>query len=652
MPKTDEERLLVLVEARINDLEKNMAKASKTADRNYDRMRRSSRSATRGMERDMQRSTSAMNKALATTSSSVGAFGKAFVGGIIGGLTIGGLTAIASKVSDVASSVAEVGDQARIAGVNVEAFQELKYVAEQNRIAVDALTDGLKEMNLRADEFIFSQGKFGSGAEAFKRLGYDADTLAVKLEKPSELFAEIIGKLQKLDKAAQIRIADEIFGGTGGEQFVKLIAQGEDGIRDAIEAAHDLGAIMDEDLIDKAAELDRRFNDVATTVGTALKTAIVEAASAMGQFWDRFQEFQDRSTHSLKVRQAQLAHEHMELENELQRWRGQPDTPLRTLSINDITQRIEANRAKDAEITQLLNDRNSGGTTNLPPITVETESEPSKGRGRSKRDQEAARLEAERRALERYMQSLEDEARMLSMTEEQKRAFIAARNAGAAATEDEIRYVQELTESIHDQTEAQQQAAETAEFFKGIAVDSFAALIPVIDTGNDALDSLINKLIEATAQAALLGEGPLANLFGGGSGLLGGIFSSGTRGGGQLAIAKANVAAGLVTGLYANGTDFAPGGPAIVGERGPELVNLPRGAQVIPNHQMRAAGGGSSSTVNNINLGGISIAVPEGTRPDDAAAIGREVRRQLDQFSWHELPGRVQQIQRNPNRRG
>ncbi len=33
---------------------------------------------------------------------------------------------------------------------------------------------------------------------------------------------------------------------------------------------------------------------------------------------------------------------------------------------------------------------------------------------------------------------------------------------------------------------------------------------------------------------------------------------------------------------YAGGTAFAPGGMALVGEMGPELVNLPRGSQVIP----------------------------------------------------------------------
>lgn len=41
---------------------------------------------------------------------------------------------------------------------------------------------------------------------------------------------------------------------------------------------------------------------------------------------------------------------------------------------------------------------------------------------------------------------------------------------------------------------------------------------------------------------------------------------------------------------FANG-GTAPGGLAVVGERGPELVNLPRGAEVVPNHQLRGGGG-------------------------------------------------------------
>lgn len=53
-----------------------------------------------------------------------------------------------------------------------------------------------------------------------------------------------------------------------------------------------------------------------------------------------------------------------------------------------------------------------------------------------------------------------------------------------------------------------------------------------------------------------------------------------------------------IGGLFASGTNSAPGGLAIVGERGPELINLPRGSQVVPNNKAGGALGGN--TVNNV----------------------------------------------------
>lgn len=44
---------------------------------------------------------------------------------------------------------------------------------------------------------------------------------------------------------------------------------------------------------------------------------------------------------------------------------------------------------------------------------------------------------------------------------------------------------------------------------------------------------------------------------------------------------------------FANGVNDFRGGLAVVGERGPELVNLPTGSSVIPNHNISAMGGGN-----------------------------------------------------------
>lgn len=50
-------------------------------------------------------------------------------------------------------------------------------------------------------------------------------------------------------------------------------------------------------------------------------------------------------------------------------------------------------------------------------------------------------------------------------------------------------------------------------------------------------------------------------------------------------------------GGFATGTDFAPGGATLVGERGPEMVSLPRGAKVHQADKTRKMGGGNT-TIN------------------------------------------------------
>jgi hypothetical protein len=56
----------------------------------------------------------------------------------------------------------------------------------------------------------------------------------------------------------------------------------------------------------------------------------------------------------------------------------------------------------------------------------------------------------------------------------------------------------------------------------------------------------------------------------------------------------------LVLPGYASGTDSAPGGWSIVGENGPELVNMSPGGRVIPNGG--ASGGGGGGTQVNVNV--------------------------------------------------
>ena len=286
MPRTDEQELSIRLEAKIADFERNMNRAAKKANAAFGKM-----------DADATKASSRLNETFKRTGVKLGDDLKA---GIVAGLSAIAIKETVGRLGDIAKEVANIGSEAKRAGLSSKAFQELGFVARQNRIEVDALTDGLKEMSLRADEFILTGS--GSAAQAFQRLGFGATELKTKLKEPSDLFVEIIGRMEKLDRASQIRVADEIFGGTGGEKFVQLLDQGADGINTLKKQANSLGLVMSDELIAKADELDRKFGALTDTVSTGLKRAVVEAADALDQFIDQFKTVQDRSTDAIKAR--------------------------------------------------------------------------------------------------------------------------------------------------------------------------------------------------------------------------------------------------------------------------------------------------------------------------------------------------------------
>lgn len=94
------------------------------------------------------------------------------------------------------------------------------------------------------------------------------------------------------------------------------------------------------------------------------------------------------------------------------------------------------------------------------------------------------------------------------------------------------------------------------------------------DAFHDVALSIISDLVKIAVQKNI--TQPLAGLLGLGGG-------GGGGGGGDLYGLD-----GAIFGGSAIGTDFSPGGPTIVGENGPELLNLPKGSQVVPNGLLKS----------------------------------------------------------------
>lgn len=623
MATTDLERLVVQLSADINKFDRNLAKAQGAASKR-----------AKAIESRFAK----MNTAVASQFAAVGRAGVAALAGI-------GVAGVVGGFRDIAAGLAEIGSEAAQAGLSSKAFQELKFVADQNKVSVDALTDGMKELSLRADEFI-TTGK-GSGAEAFQRLGLSASDLATKIRDPSALFTEIIGKLGQLDKAAQIRISDEIFGGTGGEQFVKLIAQGEQGIRDQIKAANDLGIVIDDQVIKRAAEVDRQFGLIASTIGSNLKAAIVDAFSALAQFIDAYREVQNQSNTTIDNRVAELGMRRLEIENKILETKN--NSVLADRARTKALSGYNAELARIAAEEATLVDERSKRTT-LEPIVLQNDGGTYAGgnavaSGSKDKENEFQRataalrervavMQAETEAQSKINPLIEDYGFAVEKASAQQELLNAAKSAGltitpALSTEidklstayaNSVVASQRLAES---QDKIRQRAEEAREFNKDLTrglVDGFIEGKDAADLFADSLKKIGSRLLDLAFDSAFQAPGS-------------GGFDFGS----------------LFKGLFREkGGPVKAGQPYIVGEKRPELFVPNQSGRIVPQVPSapslpaipsRSAGSASSFT----------YAPTIDARGADAAAVERLERAMAKDRA--ELPSKVIKVVRDGQKR-
>ncbi len=485
----------------------------------------------------------------ASLKTSLGGIAKNFGAGLLAGVTAGGIAGIIASFSDVAEAVASIGDEAAKAGIAVETFQEWRVVAEKARIPMDSLVDGFKELAIRADEFAVT-GK-GSAAEAFQRLGLSRREVQEKLKDPAELLLLLIERTRNLgDTAAGVRIFDELFGGTGGERMVSLLGMSNDEIRNIISGAHDAGRVLDDELVKKAAELDKAFKAVSGTVSTYLQGAIIRAADDLYSFIELFRGWENARRSTVDERLADIGQKRLALEQQILETKheqsGITDT-ARNLGFGSDTSAVYSGQAEEVaklqqEMAKLAEEEErilaarkgiddlpakpSASTATTPSIV------PDNGGGRSS-SADAAEREAE--AVRRLIAELEQELALVDASNTEKEIANTLRRAGVDAASAEGQRIAALVTAIEAETEARRKASEATRQ-QGQAVENlFAmgedALLAMLDNSQkaeDAIKRLAVQLALAAAQAALLGTGPLAGLFGGGS-LFGGppILNSG-----------------------------------------------------------------------------------------------------------------------------
>lgn len=263
-PITDEERLAIVMQLKYDQLQKQIQRAQRSLDTGTKAMEKRTKQAADNMDKTMGKAAINIREKL---SGMVAPF-------VAGGAVAAGIAAF----KEVAASIAEVGREADKARFSTKVWQQWTYVAKATGASVDGVTDALKELNIRGDEFART-GK-GSAQEAFERLGLTAADVAERLRDPSRFLDEIIAKLQKMDSAAQARNIEELFGGTGAEELSKVLGLSVTEIQKLRSEA----ALFTDEQLSAAKKIDAEFETMWRNFQVRAKQAAVEAYSHLDDF--------------------------------------------------------------------------------------------------------------------------------------------------------------------------------------------------------------------------------------------------------------------------------------------------------------------------------------------------------------------------------
>lgn len=506
-------------------------------------------------------------------------------------------------IRGLASANAElvrIGDTAKRVGLDLQRFQELQFAGRQNGLA----------------------GKdFGSGIEGLAEKLNEARQTENDLSK---LFAdnniklkdrkgEVIGVNEALGQAAnlvqnaatefdKIKIA-ETLGLT--KDWVPLLEQGADAIDRQAASASAAGAVIDSSIIQKAKDFEREwasavdrwvtmFQANAGAVIGFLDTLIAKASGLLGMVSDyaaRVSAVQDIQNNGV----GKASKESLEWAVREGRRTGTAEKDLaaaqkRIEELNELER--EASRGRRPTSTPMEVTVRGGKRTNTSSLFGGSKGGGGGGGsgGKSEDEQAQDRLDRYIESLVRQRAVMEAEIATVGKTNAERKAAVEIAKAqvdleklGTAA---KAEYIAKLTEEVGKNEEvraskerlqqAQQGLNDAQKYFGNAAVDALEDLIINGERAEDVVKRLAASLAKAALQALLIGEGPLAGLFGmkgvggGAGGLLGGINLFGRATGGPV----------------------NAGQPYRVGERGPETFVPTTPGKIIP------AGRSGGLTVN------------------------------------------------------
>jgi hypothetical protein len=470
---------------------------------------------------------------------------------LVAGASAFAATAIVSQLKSAVDAgleyAASLGETAQQLGVTTKTLQEYRYAADQVGISQDEMDTGLAKLTRTIGQAV-EGGKKQSAA--FEKLGISVRDANGNVKDAGDIIPELADALQKLGSPAErAAVLVELFG-KSGMKMGSLLADGAKGVNSLRADAEKLGIVMSDSLINKADAASDKMASLNKIITAKISIAVAENADSILKLADAFGTLIDKASQAINWI-SRFADEMSKADLGLTKYVKQ---------LEDAGILAKGAAGKYGGLYGL--DENGNPKKNAPPAPV-----PSSGGALLRLPGKTGTFTPGKGPLAGFAGG---NALLGSNI-----ANIAAQAPGLRTPlfEGLLYQTEEIQNSLSKVNKAANDTADQTDASTVRIAKSFA------DMAQDTVAALQNM-------STSIRSGDFLSILGSAVGLFTQLASTGLFG--KTLAARVNKVP-----AYAGGTNFHPGGLAMVGERGPELVSLPRGSQVYPNGT--GPGGGPSS---------------------------------------------------------
>lgn len=546
---SDDAVLSVALQAKVRDFERQMKEAGDKAD-----------AAVRDIENRFSQANPQLNLGPLTNAL------KGFLGAF-------SLERLFSAFREANQELIKLGETAKSTGVELNTLAALRRISSIEGIDQTKLTKGLEGLASALNEARREENDLSKLLDANNIKYKDRNGQVISTNEALRIAADLINRAAT--EQDKIKIA-ETLGLT--REWVRVLEGGPAAFDAAIRKANELGATLDYATIAKAKEFETTWNTAWTNFATWAKAALQRAADGLDEYQRRSAReglfgWMGQDDRRLPPRDTQLRPGETG---------GQPSGTLRDPSTDNLVAQLNEQQRRRAGLGR------GPGPTVIPPSSSNSGSS------------ETTEAEKAQARLDKYIETLmrqEAVEKALADTVGQSRAAQQAAVEIAKAqvdlnkldAETRTTMIAKITEQVQ-KLELQRQATQRVqrahrdmiqlqEFAGNTLIDAFDRMIVGGESFGQVIGNVTRQLAKMVLQAALLGQGPLASLFGvaGPSGGVGGFIGA------------------LFGGFRADGGPMAAGRAYMVGERGPEVVVPGQASMVIPNHALVQAGNAGTS---------------------------------------------------------